>query len=174
MTQFEQEQAQPVSTLGKTIKYFKLGVPAVLCTIVIFLQESMNLSFAGHMKKPSIMAGIGLGNMTINLFAIAFIDSMNQVIEVLVSQAFGNGNKELCGVYLNRGRFMLTCLFIPITYMILNISHLYNQLGQDEEVIAEMDVYIYSYLPGLLLFGQGDLQRKFLNSTGQFFVPLVC
>jgi Na+-driven multidrug efflux pump len=82
----------------------------------------MNLSFAGHMQDPSIMAGIGLGNMTINLFAIAFIDSMNQVIEVLVSQAFGNNNKELCGVYLNRGRFMLTCLFIPITYIILNIS----------------------------------------------------
>jgi hypothetical protein len=45
----------------------------------------MNLSFAGHMKNPSILAGIGLGNMTINLFAMAFIDSMNSVIEVLVS-----------------------------------------------------------------------------------------
>lgn len=69
---------------------------------------------------------------------------------------------------------MLTCLFIPVTYIMLNISHVYYQLGQDQDVIKEMDIYIYSYLPGLLLFGQGDLQRKFLNSTGQFFVPLVC
>ena len=38
----------------------------------MFLQESMNLSFAGHMNDPAVMAAIGLGNMTINLFAIAF------------------------------------------------------------------------------------------------------
>jgi hypothetical protein len=37
------------------------------------------------MNKPAVMAGIGLGNMTMNLFAIAFMESMNQVIEVLAS-----------------------------------------------------------------------------------------
>ena len=81
------------------------------------------------MNSPSIMAGIGLGNMTMNLFAIAFIDSMNQVIELLVSQAYGNGNKELCGVYLNRGRFMQILLFCPLAYVIMNISHFYIKLG---------------------------------------------
>ena len=74
------------------------------------------------MHDPTIMAGIGLGNMTINLFAIAFMDSFNSVIDVCVSQSYGNGNKELCGVYLNRGRFMQLLLFIPITWIIMNIS----------------------------------------------------
>ena len=60
-------------------------MPSVLCNIVLFFQESMNLSFAGHMNNPNIMAGIGLGNMTINLFAISFMESMNCVIEVLGS-----------------------------------------------------------------------------------------
>ena len=58
------------------------------------------------MKNPAIMAGIGLGNMTLNLFAVAFIESTNSVIETLGSQAYGAGKKELCGVYLNRGRFL--------------------------------------------------------------------
>jgi Na+-driven multidrug efflux pump len=127
--EFEQEDKEPSTTFGKTMKYIRLGVPSVLCTIVIFLQESMNLSFAGHMNKPSIMAGIGLGNMTLNLFAITFVDAMNQVIEVLVSQAYGNSNKELCGVYLNRGRFMQILLYLPITYVVLNISQFYIKLG---------------------------------------------
>jgi len=69
---------------------------------------------------------------------------------------------------------MQFCLFIPISFIILNISHFYIQLGQDEEVIKEMDIYTFSYLPGLLLFGQADLQRKFLNSAGFTTVPLVC
>ena len=76
-TEFEKQSQEPITTFGMTMKYIRLGVPSILCTIVIYLQESMNLSFAGHMKEPSIMAGIGLGNMTINLFAMAFIDSMN-------------------------------------------------------------------------------------------------
>ena len=48
---------------------------------------------------------------------------------------------------------MLTCLFVPITYVILNINNVYKQMGQDEEVIEQMGIYIRSYLPGLFLFG---------------------
>ena len=77
MGEFELENPEPTTTFGKTMKYITLGVPSILCTIVIFLQESLNLSFAGHMDDPSIIAGIGLGNMTINLFAMAFQDAMN-------------------------------------------------------------------------------------------------
>ena len=66
----------------------------------------MNLYTAGHMKDPTIMAGIGLGNMTQNLFAVAFIESFNSVIQVLGSQAYGSGNLKLCGIYLNRGRVL--------------------------------------------------------------------
>ena len=43
------------------------------------------------MINPAIMAGIGLGNMTLNLFAVAFIESTNSVIETLGSQAYGAG-----------------------------------------------------------------------------------
>lgn len=78
----------------------------MLCNIVRFSQDVMNLYAAGHMSNAAVIAGVGLGNMTQNLFAVSFIESMNSVIETLGSQAYGAGNKELCGVYLNRGRFM--------------------------------------------------------------------
>lgn len=52
----------------------------MLCNIALFLQEVMNLYTAGHMSNPAVMAGIGLGNMTQNLFAVAFIESLNSVI----------------------------------------------------------------------------------------------
>ena len=41
--------------------------------------------FAGHMGDASLLGGIGLGNMTVNLFGIAFIESMNAVIETMGS-----------------------------------------------------------------------------------------
>lgn len=48
----------------KSLKFYKLGIPSMLCSIVMFAQEIMNLICAGHMTDPAIMAGIGLGNMT--------------------------------------------------------------------------------------------------------------
>ena len=37
-----------------------------------------------------------------------------------------------------------------------------------------MQTYINCYLPGLFMFAMGDLQRRFLNSMGYTYVPLVC
>ena len=68
------------SFLSKTFEFYLLGIPSMLCNIALFLQEVMNLYTAGHMSNPAVMAGIGLGNMTQNLFAVAFIESLNSVI----------------------------------------------------------------------------------------------
>jgi len=35
-------------------------------------------------------------------------------MDTLISQAAGAGNLELCGVYLNRGRYVMTIFFIPL------------------------------------------------------------
>jgi len=104
----EQDSVDRIETsfLSKTLEFYKLGIPSMLCNIALFLQEVMNLYTAGHMPNPTIMAGIGLGNMTQNLFAVAFIESLNSVIQTLGSQAFGSGNLRLCGIYLNRGRLL--------------------------------------------------------------------
>jgi len=57
---------------------------AFACVLFQFL-EIINLIFAGHMDDLSILGGIGLGNMTVNLFAISFIESMNSVVETMSS-----------------------------------------------------------------------------------------
>ena len=46
------------------MRFYALGIPSMLCNIVLFAQEVMNLYCAGHMKDPAIMAGVGLGIMT--------------------------------------------------------------------------------------------------------------
>ena len=45
---------------------------------------------------------------------------LNGALETLVSQSYGSGNLKLCGVYLNRGRFVLLCSFIPVAVILSN------------------------------------------------------
>ena len=41
---------------------------------------------------------------------------------------------ELCGVYLNRGRYILTLIFIPLSIILLKIEGLLIAVGQDPDV----------------------------------------
>lgn len=48
------------------------------------------------------------------MFVLNVFIGLNASQEMFTSQAFGAGNLRLCGIYLNRGRFILMAFFIPL------------------------------------------------------------
>lgn len=67
------------------------------------------------------LAGVGLGTMLTNILGIEFLAGINGASSTLISQAYGAGNVRICGIYLNRGRCVLTAFFIPL-FIILVFS----------------------------------------------------
>jgi Na+-driven multidrug efflux pump len=59
-----------------------------------------------------------MGNMIINMSAFSILFGMNGALDTLVAQAYGVGDLYMCGVYLNRGRFILLCAFIPLVMIL--------------------------------------------------------
>lgn len=49
----------------------------------------MNTYFVGHMNDPVLIAGVGMGNMLINVFAFAVMQGLNGALESLVSVSYG-------------------------------------------------------------------------------------
>jgi Na+-driven multidrug efflux pump len=49
------------------------------------LQEVTNLAFVGHLDDPSMLAGVGMGNVIINMLGLSIIFGMNMALETLVS-----------------------------------------------------------------------------------------
>jgi len=80
----------------------------------------MNLYFAAHSDNESLISAIGLGNVIMSCFVISVFLSLNSAIETLVSQAAGNGNIRLCGLYLNQGLFVITVTFLILCILLLN------------------------------------------------------
>ena len=78
-----------------------------------------------------MLAGVGLGNMTMAFLGYMVIVGLNSSIETFVSQAAGAKNMELCGVYLNRGRYIMTCAFIPICIVLMQAKSILLFFGQD-------------------------------------------
>lgn len=75
-------------------------IPAALGLLIGGLMHTMNLVFIGHLNDPSKLAAVGMGNMIINMCGVAPFYGLNSALETLVSQAWGAGNKKLCGEYL--------------------------------------------------------------------------
>jgi multidrug resistance protein, MATE family len=56
---------------------------------------------------------------------------LNGAIETLVSHAFGADDLRLCGVYLNRGRFVLLAFSVPIVIVMSQTHRILTGIGQD-------------------------------------------
>ena len=91
----------------------------------------INTIFAGHINDVNMLAGVGLANVFSCIALITVIEGINGALETLVSQAYGFGQLHLCGVYFNRGRFVLTAIFIPLAVMLCYSNQILIVLGQD-------------------------------------------
>ena len=108
-----------------------------------------------------------MGNILMTTTGIGMFIGMNSAMETLVSQAHGAGNKQLCGIYLWRGRICLLILFTFI-WGIFCVSGVFLKLvGQNEEVADSAYIYIIWSFPSIVLMGLSDLQRKFLIEVGK-------
>ena len=91
-----------------------IAFPAFIAFLTHILVEIINLIFVGHLGKAALMAGVGIGNMYINIVAHSVSVGLNNGLSTYVSQCNGQGNLRLCGIYLNRGRFIALMAQIPI------------------------------------------------------------
>ena len=67
----------------------------------------------GRVNNITLIAGIGLGTLLVNVAGISITTGVWGGLDTLVSQAFGNKNFYEWGAYLNRCRIVLIAVFIP-------------------------------------------------------------
>ncbi len=66
-----------------------IAIPAIIANMSWMLIEVINLIFVGHSGNTAIVAGLGVGNVFINIFGWAVLLAMNTTLITLVSQAYG-------------------------------------------------------------------------------------
>ena len=96
-----------------------------------------------------MLAGVGLATTVLNVMCSQILMGINGAQETLTSQAFGNGNLDLCGIYLNQGRLINTAVFVPIVVLMIFSNKILLVMGQNEEVVEHAYKYILVCLPGV-------------------------
>ena len=155
-------------------KYVKISLPMILSCNFMLLPSLVNVFYAGRFNDPAKLAAIGLGNATMNIMCLSFIIGLNGVLETLVSQAFGARNLFLCGVYLNRARFIVTATYLPLATIILLFAKTFLiKLGLDPMTIHYVFKYIRPSLVGYYFIALFDIQKRWLNCMQVTTVPMV-
>ena len=90
--------------------------------------------YIGHAEDTIVMAGLGMGNVLISAICMAFCFGLNGTLESKVSQSYGAKDYEMCGIWLNRGRAIATCLMLPISILFLSSGTILKAIGQDARV----------------------------------------
>ena len=95
-----------------SFEFLQVVVPSCLSIGMFFIQQSVNIYVAGHLNDASVLAAIGMGNLIQNCLFTAPIVGVNSAFETLACKTAGAENYELIGIYLNRGKVVVTVVVI--------------------------------------------------------------
>ena len=150
---FKPDASPPATGLMFWI-FLKLAVPNIITNLVGFLCSVTLIVFAGRMEDPINVAVVGLCNACCAIMANSLLIGLNCAQEMLTSQAFGAGNTRLCGIYLNRGIFVLLAFFVPIAFAPTFFAEdIFIAIGQDPKVAELCAKQIRAYMPGVFFMG---------------------
>lgn len=152
----------------------RLTTPAALTNLLGVLTIVANTVIAARMNDNTKLAAVGLSNVCWAMLVLSVIIGLNSGLETLASQAFGYGNLELCGMYFNRGRAILTLVFtILVLAPALFGEQILIALGQDAEVSKMAHTQILLGIPGIFCFGHYDLYKRWLSCMRITFFPFI-
>ena len=135
---------------------------SMLGLVIGFAQITINLIFIGMLNNEIYQDAIGLGNIFINFIGVGIFFGINGGFDTLASQALGLKDYIQCGFYLQQGRIIICCFYLPIAVLMVYSKELLLALGQDPEVAAEASKFLLGFLPGMLLMGLNDLSSRLL------------
>lgn len=153
-----------MTTLQCFWKVTTIASPIVFSMLVYLFVQLVNTFFVGKMNEPALLAGVGMGNMLINVLAFAVMQGLNGAIETFVSNAYGQKKYRECGLFLNRGKMVCTVIMIPIIIIFLCADKILVGIGQDAAISHIAKRYCCMMIPGVWAMGMFDATRKFLSS----------
>lgn len=127
----EMVEPEPPAKPGFTLKselwvMFMLGWPMVISFVCRIAMASTDTAFVGHLDNQTVsaffdrpytgeqyLAAASLSDMVVNVLIVPPL-AFNQVLNALVGQAIGSGNKMMAGTWLQLSVFFLVLSYLPM------------------------------------------------------------
>jgi len=139
-----------------------MAIPAIVGMLLYLFVQLSSTYYVGNLNDPVLLAGVGMGNMLINVLSFAVVQGLNGALESFVSQSFGADKHEQSGVFLNRAKFIATLVLIPIIVIYIFSDKILIALSQEPAIAEISRHYCCLLIPGIWAQSMFDATRKFM------------
>ncbi|XP_064948427.1 protein DETOXIFICATION 35-like [Musa acuminata AAA Group] len=170
----EKEDSPPVRGLRDAWELFGaeskrlwcIGAPIAFNIICLYGFSSSTQIFVGHIGNLELSA-VAVALNVISTFSFGFLLGMGSALETLCGQAFGAGQVEMLGVYMQRSWIILVAAAILMCPLYLFAAPLLKLIGQQDEIAELAGKFAVSIIPQMFALAINFPAQKFLQAQSK-------
>ncbi|KAL0364199.1 UNVERIFIED_CONTAM: protein DETOXIFICATION 29 [Sesamum angustifolium] len=148
---------------AESSKLWFLAGPAILTSIFQYSLGAITQTFAGHVGTLDL-AAFSVENSVISGLCFGVMMGMGSALETLCGQAYGAGQIDMLGVYMQRSWVILLVTSFLLMFMYIFAEPLLLLLGQTEAISRTAGKFALWMIPQLYAYAVNFPIAKFLQA----------
>lgn len=155
---------------GKKLWY--LAGPAIFMTLCQYSLGAITQVFSGHISTLAL-AAVSVENSVIAGFSFGAMLGMGSALETLCGQAYGAGQLDMLGVYMQRSWIILITTALVLMFMYIFAQQILSLIGQTQEISKAAGTFAIWMIPQLFAYAFNFPMVKFLQAQSKIIVLAV-
>ncbi|KAK4753607.1 hypothetical protein SAY87_001711 [Trapa incisa] len=150
-------------------KLWYLAGPAIFTSVCQYSLGAITQLFAGHVSTLAL-AAVSIENSVIAGFSFGVMLGMGSALETLCGQAFGAGQLDMLGVYMQRSWIILNSTAVVLSLLYVFATQILKLIGQTENISDAAGMLALWMIPQLFAYAMNFPIAKFLQAQSKIMV----
>ncbi|RDX97240.1 Protein DETOXIFICATION 34, partial [Mucuna pruriens] len=147
----------------ESVKLWAIAGPIAFSILCNYAVNSFTNIFVGHLGDLELSA-VSISLSVVSNFSFGFLLGMASALETLCGQAFGAGQVEMLGVYMQRSWLILLGACICLLPIYIYSERILILLGQEREIAELAGVFTIQSIPQMFSLAINFPTQKFLQA----------
>ncbi|XP_074570408.1 protein DETOXIFICATION 35-like [Curcuma longa] len=152
--------------VAESKKLWSVGAPITFNVMCLFGFNSSTQIFVGHIGNLELSA-VAVALNVVSTFSFGFLLGMGSALETLCGQAFGAGQVELLGIYMQRSWIILASSSVLMCPLYVFAGPILKLIGQEEEIAELAGKFTVSIIPQMFALAINFPTQKFLQAQSR-------
>ncbi|GMH27655.1 hypothetical protein Nepgr_029498 [Nepenthes gracilis] len=152
--------------LVESKKLWYLAGPAVFTSLCQYSLGAITQTFAGHVGNLEL-AAVSVENSVIAGFSFGIMLGMGSALETLCGQAYGKGELDMLGIYMQRSWVILNTTALICSVFYIFATPLLKLIGQTTAISDAAGTFALWMLPQLFAYAMNFPIAKFLQAQSK-------
>ncbi|XP_057493639.1 protein DETOXIFICATION 29-like isoform X1 [Actinidia eriantha] len=158
--------------LVESKKLWFLAGPAIFTSVCQYSLGAVTQVFAGHVGTIEL-AAVSVENSVVAGFSFGLLLGMGSALETLCGQAFGAGQLDMLGVYMQRSWVILNTTSLGLMFLYIFATPLLKLIGQTPEISEAAGTFAVWMIPQLFAYAMVFPLAKFLQAQSKMMAMAV-